>query len=215
MDTSKLANKISQPDLVPLIHKFLQDQLHPNSDSSTSTSLSAVLPFFDEPISVYPSAVATFYAPSDLCGTQGMCHECICAVEFWRRGHGCYNCVFVNTDPAVQGMLGLDIAHVCLFFSLTFCGKFYQCPLVHWFYQASDGPDEDTGMWIVHHDCNTAGSPTADVLHLDTLVHTAHLIGIYWDKPLPKDLSSDQSLNIFWSYYVNKYIDHHGYEIAF
>ena len=65
------------------------------------------------------------------------------------------------------------------------------------------------GMWIVHHDHNAAGSPTAD-LHLNTLVHTAHLIGIYGDKFLPKDLSPDQSLNIFWSYYVNKYIDHHG-----
>ena len=70
-------------------------------------------------------------------------------------------------------------------------------------------------MWIVHHDCNTDGSPTAAILHLDTLVHTAHLIGIYGDKFLPKDHSPDQSLDIFWSYYVNKYIDHHGYEITF
>ena len=134
MDASKLANEISQPDLVPLICKFLQDQLHPDSDSSTSTSLSAVLPFFDEPISVYPSEVATFYAPSDLCGTQGMCHEHICAVESWRQGHGHYGCVFVNTDSAAQGMLGLDVAHVHLFFLFTFCGKFYPCALVHWFY---------------------------------------------------------------------------------
>ena len=131
MDASKLANEISQPDLVPLICKFLQDQLYPDSDSSTSTSLSAVLPFFDELISVYPSAVATFYAPSDLCGTQGMCHKHIHAVESWRQGHGHYDCVFVNTDPAAQGMLGLDIGHVCLFFLFMFCGKFYACALVH------------------------------------------------------------------------------------
>ena len=133
MDTSKLANKIGRPDLVPLIHKFLQDQLHPNPNPSTSTSLSAVLPFCDELISVYPSSVSTFYTPSDLCGTQGICHECICAVESWRQGHGRYDCVFVNTDPAAQGMLGLHVAHVHLFFLFTFCGKFYPCALVHWF----------------------------------------------------------------------------------
>ena len=133
MDASKLANEISQPDLVPLICKFIQDQLHPDSNLSTSTSFSAVLPFFDELISVYPSAVATFYTPSDLCGTQGMCHKCICAVESWRQGLGHYDCGFVNINPAVQGMLGLDIAHVRLFFLFTSCGKFYPCTLLHWF----------------------------------------------------------------------------------
>ena len=42
-----------------------------------------------------------------------------------------------------------------------------------------------------------------------------YIIGVYGDNFLLKDLSPDQSLNIFWSYYVNKYIDHHGYEITF
>ena len=70
-------------------------------------------------------------------------------------------------------------------------------------------------MWIVHHDHNTDGSPTADILHLNTLVCAAHLIGVYGDNFLLKDLSPDPSLNIVQSYYVNKYIDHHGCEIAF
>ena len=84
---------------------------------------------------------------------QHMHHEHIHAVESGRQGPGNYDCVVVNTDPAAQGMLGLDVAHVCLFFSITFCHKFYPCALVDWFSWASDGPDEDTGMWIVCHDC--------------------------------------------------------------
>ena len=111
-------------------------------------------------------------------------------------------------------MLGLDVAHVCLFFSFTFCNKFYPCTL-HWFSQAIDGPDEDMGMWIAHHDCNADGSPTATILHLNTLVCAAHLISVYGKKSLLKDLAPDQSLDIFQSYYVNKYIDHHSYETAF
>ena len=120
MDASELANKIGQQDLVPFICRFLWDQLHPISDSSSaSKSLPTALPFFNKPILVYPSAVATFYAPRNLCGTQGMHHECIHAVNSWRQGCGCYNCLFVNTDPTAQAMLGLDVAHICLLFSFT------------------------------------------------------------------------------------------------
>jgi hypothetical protein len=80
VDTSKIAAAVSQPDLIPLIHHFLCDKLYPVSDSSSTATSPLPLPFFNEPISVYTSTVATFYSPSDLCGTQGMHRECIHAV---------------------------------------------------------------------------------------------------------------------------------------
>ena len=116
MDASEIAAAVSQPDLIPLICHFLCDQLHPVCDSSSTATSPLPLPFFDEPISVYTSAVATFYSPSDLCGTQGMRRECIHAVPSWRRGPGHYDCVFINTDPIAKGMCGLDIARIWSFF---------------------------------------------------------------------------------------------------
>ena len=55
----------------------------------------------------------------------------------------------------------------------------------------------------------------ASVLHLDTIVRAVHLIGVYGANFLPKGLSPTQSLDIFRSYYVNKYIDHHSFETVF
>ena len=70
-------------------------------------------------------------------------------------------------------------------------------------------------MWIVKGDKDTGGVPSAAVLHLDTIVHAAHLIGIYGKDFLLSGLTPEQSLNLFCAYYVNKYIDHHGFAIAF
>jgi len=216
----ELADKIDQPDFVQLIRCFLYEQLgHCNvestSDSSDSLPPRCQLPFFDSSISVYTSALATFYAPSDLCGIGGMCHERIRAISSWRGDPARYDCVLVKTDPTTQGMLGLDVACVRLFFSFAFHGKFYLCALVHWFSCTGNGPDDDTGMWIVRPELHPDGSCKAAVLHIDTIVHAAHLIGVYGKDFLPKHLSPAQSLDIFQAYYVNKYIDHHSFEITF
>ncbi|KAF8264141.1 hypothetical protein EI94DRAFT_1594424 [Lactarius quietus] len=47
---------------------------HPKSDFDTSLT---DLPSFYGKITVYPSAVATFYAPSDLSGVGSMRRECL------------------------------------------------------------------------------------------------------------------------------------------
>jgi hypothetical protein len=166
-------------------------------------------------ISIYSSAVATFYAPSDISGIGGMRCERIHAIKSWRNGPGRYDCVFVNTDPSVDGMLGLDIARVQLIFSFKCEDTTFPCALVHWFSRVGNAPDEDTGMWIVKRDFNGDGTRAASVIHLDTIFRAAHLMPIYGDNPIPSHLSFTQSLDAFNSYYVNKYIDHHAFEIAF
>lgn len=218
VDPSELANEIGQLDLVPLIRHFLHDQLEHTEDTYNASDSSSSLhpgPLFNPSISVYSSALALFREPSDLCGTGRMHRERIRAVPSWRQGQARHDCVFVETNHAADGMRGLDVARVCLFFSFTFHGRFYPCALVHWYCRVGDSPDEDTGMWIVEAEKDAGGAPRVAVLHLDTIVRAAHLIGVYGNDFLPNGLAPEQSLELFSAYYVNKFIDHHSFAIAF
>jgi hypothetical protein len=71
-------------------------------------------------------------------------------------------------------------------------------------------------MWKVEPDFR-GGKPCLEVIHLDTILRGAHLIGVYGRNFLPNDpdFTFDKSLDVFPSFYVNKYVDYHAYEIAF
>lgn len=144
-----------------------------------------------------------------------MRREHIHAVSTWRKGPARYDCIFVNTDPGRGGMRGLDVARVRMFFSFIYHGVKYPCALIRWFSRVGDMPDEDTGMWMVEADLNAEGKPFMSVIHLDTIVRAAHLIGVYGNVFLPRGISAHNSLDVFRTFYVNKYIDHHAFEIAF
>jgi hypothetical protein len=111
-------------------------------------------------------------------------------------------------------MRGLDIARVRLFFSFKSRGVPYSCALVQWFSHVFDEPDEDTGMWVVEPDFKLDGSRHMDVINLDSVVRAAHLLGICGEDFIPRDISYDNSLDAFHSFYVNKFVDHHAFEIA-
>ena len=53
------------------------------------------------------------------------------------------------------------------------------------------------------------------VVHLDTILQNAHLMGIAGSDYIPLDLKFHNSLDAFREFYVKKYIDHHSHEIAF
>ncbi|KAF7975074.1 hypothetical protein HWV62_10459 [Athelia sp. TMB] len=151
-----------------------------NVDVETEhSSSSSSLLFFKESITTYPSAQALFYAPSDICGTGGMRRERIRAVSSWYGGAARYDTVFVETDPDSEGMLALDIVRVRLFFSFMFRSNKYPCALVHWLQHVGEAADEDTGMWVVERELDEDRRPVAAVIHLDTIFHAAHLIGVY------------------------------------
>jgi hypothetical protein len=144
-----LAANLEQDNFMDLIRKFLYKQLYPGShgpDSESTTLSPGIIPhhaaatYWQLPdlsdnlnISIFPSAVSTFYAPSNICGIGGMRCECIHVVPSWRRGPSRYDCVFINTDPSSEGIRSLSVARVQLFFSFKFCGSNYLCALVHWF----------------------------------------------------------------------------------
>lgn len=206
--------EIEHPHFTDLIQKFIYDQQH--SDDCSNSSVSAHPTFFGM-ITIYPSAVATFHAPSDLSGIGGMRRERIRAVNSWRKGPSRYDTIFVNTDPSVEGMKGLDVARVQLFFSFSHDGIEYPCALVRWFSHVDDLPDVDTGMWVVKPDVSDDGENiiSESIVHLDTVVRACHLIPVFGPQRVSRALSFTDTLNTFTYFYVNKYVDHHAFEIAF
>ena len=144
-----------------------------------------------------------------------MRRERIRAVPSWRKGPPRYDCIFVHTNPLAEGMRALDVARVQAFFSFVSRGITYPCALVHWFSRVGDEADEDTGMWVVEPDLDETGAPFAGIIHLDSVLRAAHLMGVCGEAFVPKTLTPDNSLDFFYSFYVNKFIDHHAFEIVF
>lgn len=70
-DAHDLAQYINQPKFPELLRQFLWELLNPNSMISPDDIPIDECPRFEYGISVYHSAVARFFAPSDLCGTGG------------------------------------------------------------------------------------------------------------------------------------------------
>ncbi|KZP10802.1 hypothetical protein FIBSPDRAFT_708000, partial [Athelia psychrophila] len=127
---------------------------------------------------VHPSALAFFHAPSDLCGTEGISSEQICAVPSWQGDAGRYDCVFIETDAAALGMLGLDITQVNEFLSFTHNSITYPCALVSWFSRIGDKPDNNMHMWMLQADFDDdeCTERHCSVILIDAIVRAAHLM---------------------------------------
>ena len=166
------------------------------------------------PVYVYHSAVTQFYALSDLCGTGGMHREHICCNLLWCGEMACRDTVLVSVDDSQCRMHGMLVAHVLLLFSFhdVYLDKDVPCALVNWFIPDSgDEPDEVTGMWVVKPECE-GNIQMLEVIHLDTIARGAHLLPMYGSGYLPKDFHYSVSLDVFKSYFVNHYIDHHAHK---
>jgi hypothetical protein len=60
---------------------------------------------------------AMFYAPSDPSGIGGMQREQIRSCPLWQNIYVRNDCVFVNTNPELEGIEGLEVTRVkCFFF---------------------------------------------------------------------------------------------------
>ncbi|KAJ6626214.1 hypothetical protein B0H10DRAFT_1625860, partial [Mycena sp. CBHHK59/15] len=104
---------------------------------------------------------------------------------------------------------------VLLFMSFKYRGVTYPCALVTWFSAIGDEPCPDVGMWMVQPDVDNRGRRVMDIIHVDTILRGAHLIGIYGENFLPRHFKYSESLDRFKAFYINKYTDHHAHEIAF
>ncbi|KAF9526776.1 hypothetical protein CPB83DRAFT_870277 [Crepidotus variabilis] len=112
-------------------------------------------PLFDGRIHVRHSAMATFYAPSDLCGTANPSYH----------GHSQYDTVFVVTDGSKEGIDGLEVARVKLFFAFEYKGKVFEFALINWYRNL------DTGMWMAELETDNKGRPTFEVIEVESMVN--------------------------------------------
>ncbi|KAF8798346.1 hypothetical protein BYT27DRAFT_7123186 [Phlegmacium glaucopus] len=208
-----LAAHINQPCLVELTRRFLHEQLNPDGPASDDVDLDDC-PDITGKVSVFHSAIATFFAPSDECGLRGMCRERIRSSPLWRKKAPRRDCAFVVEDEDKPGMRGMNVVRVQLFFSFMHGGKTYPCALVEWFSTVGRSRDAVTGMWRVRPDIRHQ-QRLVGVVHLDSFLRGAHLLPIFGADFLPLNFDHTLSLDAFAGYYVNHFADHHMHEIVF
>lgn len=201
-----------------MLEDFVAKQLSYRDNSDSDNDGPGDLNVLDHisSISTFRSAVATFFAPSDVCGIRGMRREWIRCTPSWRKGAPRYDCVYLVGDESKPGFRGLSVVRLKALMSFTFQGIEYPCAVVEWFKTVGRSPDPETGMWIVKPD-RSSGVRDTTIVHLDAVLRSAHLLPVYGAQyPLiPPNFDHNDSLDAFGAYYVNKYIDHHSNEIAF
>ncbi|KIK77437.1 hypothetical protein PAXRUDRAFT_166842, partial [Paxillus rubicundulus Ve08.2h10] len=77
-----------------------------------------------------------------------------------------------------------------------------------------EDPDPNTRMWIVQPGFNAFRQPNISILHIDMIYRAAHLIPVYSTHFIPTKIQPHQSYDIFHAFYVNKFADHHTFEIT-
>ncbi|KAJ7203848.1 hypothetical protein GGX14DRAFT_698923 [Mycena pura] len=203
-----LAQYIHQPSFPLILRQFLHAEVNGPPDPLAPLVPIDECPVFAGRITVHHSAIARFYAPSDLGGAGGMYRERIRSNPHW-HGYARHDTVLINVGGPVMG--GLLIGRVYLFFSFTFNDNDYQCALISWLIPVGNVPDPDTGMWVVEPE-RDRGALTLAVVPLDSIARGAHLIGVYGTAALPEDFHFSSSLDAFDNFFLNPYADHHMHE---
>lgn len=208
--------KMEVAEFPELLHCFLYDQQHPNARILSAHVSIDACPKFHGKISVFHSAAVTFRAPSDPSGPRSMRREYIHATPSWRGGHSRYDCVFVNSHPELTGMRGLTVACVFLFFSFLHEGARFTSALVQWFSIVGTIPDDETGLWMVQPDFHDDERPYLGIIPLESIFRAAHLIPVYRTSEfVSRSLTMHDTLDEFKLFYVNKFVDHHAFEIIY
>ena len=112
-----LGTHLKIPNLHELISCFLYEQENPDEDRDDIPL--DMCPAVKGKVHVFPSAVATYYAPSDKSGIQGMLRERIHAVDSWCKGPGRHNTIFLSENQDLEAFKGFWL-HVFSYFSESF-----------------------------------------------------------------------------------------------
>ena len=206
-------------DMTALIRRFLFDQKYPDSEIPGSDVNLNLCPRFSGTVSVYHSAVATYYAPSDVSGVGGMYRERIRATPAWKRGESSiprYDCVLVQVCPEDDGFRSMQAARVRLLLSIKHDNDTIPCALVEWYETIGNTPDKTVGMWIVKPEYTANRQRrVAAIVHLDSVVRGIHLIPVYRKQQISRKHVYSTTLNDFKQFYINKYIDYHAFETVY
>lgn len=220
---TSVAEHIKNPKLADLIQRFLYHQLSSdsrldsNASSSEASSLSGRLPTFNGKMFLHSSASSIFFAPSDPSGIHGFSREQIQSSWSWWGGSPRQDVVLVNTGDGGNNelpMSGYSAARVLLFFSFKYSGQHFPVALV-WWYTLSDDTgrrDEATGMWLVEREYRNE-EPFLAVVHVDSIFRAVHLLPFFGRERVPQGFSHSDTLDTYAMFYVNRFADHHSFEI--
>ena len=134
----------------------------------------------------------------------------------WRGGSSRQDCVLVNTGGNPDGPLsGYTAARVLLLLSFAHAGETFPCTLVWWYALVETGGDRDndTGKWLVERELKD-GAPHVSVIHTDTIFRAVHLLPFFGKKTVPRKLTPDTSLDHYEKFYINRFADHHSFEVV-
>ena len=67
-------------------------------------------------------------------------------------------------------------------------------------------------MWLVEREYRNE-QPLLQVVHVDTILRTVHLLPYFGRKRVSQAITQDNSLDKYPIYYVNRFADHHSFEI--
>ena len=176
-------------------------------------------------ISIYHSASAAFFAPSDHAGPNGMQRKMIRATPSWWGQYPRYDTVLISTNQDALGMDGMEVARVRASLSFQHSDIEYRCAVVDWF-DTEEDCDPTTGMYVVTpawedpppEDSDSDTSSNGDsqrltsIVPLQFIVRACHLIGVYGTTTLPDTFHYSEALDAFRRYYVNWYADYHAHE---
>ena len=200
---SKLAVNLKEPGIVPLFLHFLYKE---------SIITQCQMDHTDPKASVVTIATSMYFAPSDCSGTIRYTKELIYATTSYRKKFPYYDTIFVRTELA-PGPHGLSVAQLHVLFSFTIKGVCHEVALVKWFSYVGNSPDEDTGMWVVQREKRQDGSPFMDFIFIDTILRSCHLLPMYREVTILSNVTHVTSLTNFKIFYVNKFADHHSFEL--
>lgn len=207
-----LAVDIHQPRLLELIRRYLYNKENPRIPHQGFNVALSDCPHLQSRIHVYHSVAATFHAPSDPSGVGGMRREHIRASPSWfKTSKPRFDPVFLKFDQLGRSADPFCVARALLFFSIKYQAVEHCCALMQWYEIIGDEPDEETGMWIVRPARHNGILPTLTVTDISSIFRAAHLIGVYTSQ-IPRGLRHYDSLEVFKSFYVNKYADHHAFD---
>jgi hypothetical protein len=161
-------------------------------------------------VRVYGSATVLYHATSDP-SSHGLKSEYIrCPLA--GNASARRDCVLVDVDPA-EALRGIQVARVMLIFSFEYGHEPFNCALVHWFNDVGDRPNPDTGMRMVAPSWDDNDEPDLDVIPLDAIIRTAHLLPVFGPEDVPRSIRYTDTLDTFRAFYINSFIDHHMFDL--
>lgn len=105
------------------------------------------------------------------------------------------------------------VGRVRAFLSFSYNEIVYPCALIDRFKRVGRGPDPLTGLWRVQPE-HIGSQSVQSVVHIETILRNVHLMPVFGTGYIPHRLHYSDSLDVFSMYYVNKYADHHLFEVV-